>query len=206
LDGTLFPPTAFPRKIMQDRAYGAIVAKKGWDRKRVEAEFRKRYLELGSNTKTLTTFGIDGTKFYTDLWDEIDLSSYLRPDPKLPLLFERLSGFPHFLLSNSNRMDQIERKLAILGILPSVFRFILSTVDIGAVKPDPKPFLVALERLAFEPSSVMYVGDRVSTDILGAKGVGMRTCFVWGEAAEADISLPTVYDVGELFTKLKVKS
>jgi HAD superfamily hydrolase (TIGR01549 family) len=203
LDGTLyrsFPTSKSPiPKMIRKKQLAAVANKMGWELERTKREYKKRYLKLGSNTKTMISFGIDGIEFFTSFWDEIDLKQYIKKDERVIQLFEALGSKRHFLISNSNRIDQVKKKLGLIGLKPEVFELIVSTVDLRAVKADPKPFLVALERLDLKPEQVMFVGDRVSTDIMGARGVGMRTCIVWGNADEADVSLRNVYEVGTLF-------
>jgi FMN hydrolase / 5-amino-6-(5-phospho-D-ribitylamino)uracil phosphatase len=41
-------------------------------------------------------------------------------------------------------------------------------------KPDPAPFLAALERLGVEPGRTVHVGDHPPHDEAGARGAGMR--------------------------------
>ncbi len=45
-------------------------------------------------------------------------------------------------------------------------------------KPEAPIFYLALERLGLPPERVLMVGDRLETDILGAKRVGVRTALV----------------------------
>lgn len=199
LDGTLYPTQARLTSLIHQKQREAVAEKMGWDLPRTQKEYAKRYRRLGSNTKTMTSFGVDGVKFFTGVWDEIDISKFIHRDGRIIRLFSLLKGLRHFLISNSNRIDQVRKKLDFIGLRPKMFELIVSTVELGAVKPDPQPFLFALEKLELEPQEVMFIGDRVTTDILGARGVGMRTCLVGKESKDADISLPTVYDVGELF-------
>ena len=207
LDGTLyrsFPTAGSPiTKVIRAKQYAAVANKMGWDPSRTKREYQKRYLKLGSNTKTMMSFGIDGIAFFTSVWDEIDLKKYIKKDERVIQLFKALASWRHFLISNSNRIDQVKKKLQLIGLQSQVFELIVSTVDLGSVKPDPKPFLVALEKLRLKPEQVLFIGDREMTDIMGARGVGMRTCMVWGESKAADISLATVYDVGRLFREGK---
>lgn len=199
LDGTLYPADSIPQELMRDKQYMAVADKMGWDIKKAESEFNRKLEKLGSHTKTLNTFGIDGISFFVAVWDVLPLREYIKRDERVIKLFESLSHLRHFIISNSNRVDQIERKLALVGVDPKIFEEIVSTVEVGAVKPDAKPFRVALKRLKLKPKQVLFVGDREGTDIRGARGVGMRTCMVWGKSNLADIHLATVYDVGELF-------
>lgn len=205
LDGTLYPTSQALTTIIHHKQYEAVSVRMGWGRERTLKEYGKRYRQLGSNTKTLNSFGIDGLSFFSSVWDEIELDRFIKQDRRLVRLFTSLVSWRQFLISNSNRIDQMNTKLELIGLKPSLFEFIVSTVDLGAVKPDPAPFLKALETLELAPEQVMFIGDRESTDILGARGVGMRTCLVWGKSKAADISLPTVYDVGVLFFNSKGK-
>ncbi len=45
-------------------------------------------------------------------------------------------------------------------------------------KPFPHAFQLSLRSLGLEPGEVLMVGDRVSTDVLGAKNVGLRSALV----------------------------
>ena len=206
LDGTLYPPSQALNKLIQKRQYQAVSEKMRWSIQRTGSEYEKRYINLGSHTKTMSSFGIDGISFFTSVWDTIDLSRFIHRDERIIRLFEAFTMRRHFLISNSNRLDQIKKKLLLIGLEPEIFEVIVQTEDLGEVKPDPAPFLFALEKLQLPPEQTLFIGDRVNTDVLGAKGVGLRTVLVRGRSQEADISLPTVYDVGRLFTKLKVKS
>jgi FMN phosphatase YigB (HAD superfamily) len=46
------------------------------------------------------------------------------------------------------------------------------------------------------------IGDREAVDLVPAKAVGMHTCLVWSEIKStiADITLPDVYRVADIFT------
>ena len=54
----------------------------------------------------------------------------------------------------------------------------LTAADVGKVKPHPKPFHVALERLGVSPEEAVFVGDRLHDDVAGAQRVGMRAVWV----------------------------
>lgn len=199
LDGTLYASSAELSSIIKHKLHAAVADKHGWDLSRAERKYEKRYRRLGSNTKTAIFFGIDGMAFFVKFWDEVDLGRFIAKDKRIIQMFRNLTDKRHFIISNSNRVDQIERKLALIGLKASVFEFLVSTVDLDAVKPDSKSFLEGLERLQLEPNKVLFIGDRVDTDIMGARGVGMRTCLVWSKSDEADVSLESVYQVSKLF-------
>ena len=201
LDGTLYPPNSIPSETIQEMQYQAIMKANQWDRNQAEDEFKKIYTNLGSHTKTLTALKVDGTNFFINLWDELPLEKYIQHDQKIIDLFSQISIKKHFLITNSNTKKQVERKLKLIGLPSSIFEVIITTDKLGVVKPDPKPFTEALRLMGLLPSQTIFIGDRISTDIRGANNVGMKTCLVWSNSDEADVSLENVYQVSQLFIK-----
>jgi FMN phosphatase YigB (HAD superfamily) len=65
-------------------------------------------------------------------------------------------------------------KLEALG-LRDKFDLVLSAVDpdIGVFKPHPRGFMVAARRWGIAPERVLYVGDRLDVDAVGAAAAGM---------------------------------
>jgi putative hydrolase of the HAD superfamily len=53
------------------------------------------------------------------------------------------------------------------------FTAIVTSAATGAAKPDPRPFLAALEQLGVAPERALHVGDSAA-DEEGARGAGMR--------------------------------
>ena len=200
LDGTLYTANSeLEREIVSLRNQRVMEAL-GLGLEESIKKYNEVYLKLGSHTKTITSLGVDGESFFVEVWDQIKLEKYIKPDPKINELFKQLSKYRMFLLSNSNTLEQIKKKLGLVGLSVGVFEVIQDTVGLGAVKPDSKPFEVVMEKMAFGADEAMYVGDRVSTDVRGARGVGIKACLVGRESEEADVCLPTVYDVGKLFS------
>jgi len=75
--------------------------------------------------------------------------------------------------------------------LERYFDVILTSVDVGCDKPNEKIFLKALEKLRVRPEEAVMVGNRISTDILGANKVGMKTIlFRWNERYPEEIRSP----------------
>jgi putative hydrolase of the HAD superfamily len=57
--------------------------------------------------------------------------------------------------------------------LDGFFSAVVTSADAGACKPDPAPFLLALERLGVPPQRALHVGD-APRDEEGARAAGMR--------------------------------
>jgi 2-haloacid dehalogenase len=124
---------------------------------------------------------------------EIDSEHVLRALQELPLLeraragIERLSGeaIPIAALTNSSAASAqslIERA----GVL-DLFTAVLSVEAVGRYKPDPAPYLYALERLGVPAGRAAFVAAH-AWDVLGASSVGLRA--VWVAAHERSWPLP----------------
>jgi putative hydrolase of the HAD superfamily len=58
--------------------------------------------------------------------------------------------------------------------LRSWFDAVVVSAEVGLRKPDPAPFLAALEQLGVEPARAVHVGDHPPDDEAGARAAGMR--------------------------------
>jgi len=63
--------------------------------------------------------------------------------------------------------------LARLG-LDAHLAVVVHSAGVGASKPDPRPFAVALERLAVATGDALHVGDHLREDVEGARAAGLR--------------------------------
>ena len=61
--------------------------------------------------------------------------------------------------------------------LNRLFRWVITSVDAGARKPAPQFFQHALVRCGLTNEEVLFVGNQLNTDILGAEAMGIAT--VW---------------------------
>ena len=88
--------------------------------------------------------------------------------PTLSLLSR--SGLPLGVVSNwPPTLDMTLQKAALRGY----FQIVVSSGETGFAKPRPEIFRVAADRLGLDAASIWYVGDSVSDDVVGARGVGM---------------------------------
>lgn len=123
----------------------------------------------------LTTAGVDvdleaAGKIWTKV-QQIPHSLALFDDvlPTLDMLM--LKGLTLGVLSNITRdMDVLSREMGLEPYLD----FTITSGEIGAGKPHPLIFLAALERAGVESHEALHVGDSYSSDIMGARGVGIR--------------------------------
>lgn len=97
----------------------------------------------------------------------------------------------------SNWDSRLHAVLQGLG-LHERFRFVLTSAEYGAEKPDPELFREGARRLGFPPGQVLHVGDLYRDDWLGASRAGLRAALVDREG-RCPPATPCVAHLGELF-------
>ena len=120
-----------------------------------------------------------GTRF-SDSLDELeiafwDASVVTTPIPGARAALDALhaAGVPMAVLSNSSFGARvIHRDIAKHGLADHL-RFVMVTADYVVRKPNPLLFETAAARLGVEPGDVWFVGDRLDTDVAGARAAGL---------------------------------
>ena len=64
-----------------------------------------------------------------------------------------------------------------LGLTPYL-DFVVTAEDVGSNKPEPPIFLAALERAGVDAPEAVYIGDQYETDVVGARGVGIKPILI----------------------------
>ena len=62
--------------------------------------------------------------------------------------------------------------------LAEFLNFSISAVETGAMKPSRVPYLTVLHRTNIHPSRILFIGDSLSTDIMGANLCGMHSVLI----------------------------
>ena len=195
VDGTLYRDVLAAWEAIQSQIYGTVMEHRKCSLSEAQKYVRRRYQKLGSSTKILNELGIDGQEFFNRSFSAIDLKQYVSPEPKLLRLLNKLRPKYRLGIISNNSRAIVSKKLDAIGIPLNIFDPIVTTYELGVMKPDPDPFLKALELARVSPDEAIYIGDKEETDILGAKAVGMRTIMVWGKSKHADLSIPTIYSL-----------
>lgn len=198
MDTTLYKPDPALGKAFFDGCIEEVARVKNLSFADAKKIFEEARLPTNSSSQALMTLKVGD---YWTCWrvqKRIGKINYLHKDPKLPKLFEQLSGFHHFIISNSVR-EEIKTVLSAIGLSPSYFEKCISIEDIGEPKPSLKPFELLLKITGLPADQHVYIGDREKVDIVPAKKLGMKTILVWGKSEIADLSLPSVYDVASVF-------
>ncbi len=78
----------------------------------------------------------------------------------------------------TNGFSETHREKIALLKLEDAFDEIFIADEVGMLKPDPRLFTLACERLGAAPSASAMVGDRYERDIRGAQALGLFTVWV----------------------------
>jgi HAD superfamily hydrolase (TIGR01509 family) len=92
--------------------------------------------------------------------------------PGVPEALARLRALGLELAVVGNWDLRLPEHLERLGLAP-FFSAVVSSASAGAAKPDPRPFLAALELVAVSPERALHVGDSPA-DEDGARAAGLR--------------------------------
>jgi putative hydrolase of the HAD superfamily len=92
-----------------------------------------------------------------------------------------------------SRLHAVLRGLGLAGR----FRFVLTSAEYGAEKPDPSIFREAARRLDLPTEQVLHAGDLLEEDVGGATGAGMLAALVDRACGDAPLK-PAVLRVCDL--------
>lgn len=91
-------------------------------------------------------------------------------------LLQALHGRVHIAIVTNNITAEQREKLEVCGLEPFVDTLVTSE-DVGAIKPDPAIFESALQRIGCSAQEAVMLGDAWSADIIGAQRAGIRA--IW---------------------------
>jgi HAD superfamily hydrolase (TIGR01549 family) len=187
---------------VREGEFQAIMDHTGWPREKAMEEFHKLHkVTIQSATAVIAKLcNISIARAAVESESRFDRRTYLHRDEKLIALFSKLKHFRHFILANGVKKYHLET-LQVLGISPDIFKEIVTGETVGVTKPDEKGFRYIMEKTKLPAGAHLMIGDREAVDLAPAKNLGMHTCLVWSDKKSeiADITIPTVYDVENIF-------
>jgi len=120
----------------------------------------------------------DLSKELSATWDEImpKVESWVcYPETESVLEILKVREFKLGVVSNAT--DLVRRVFDNLG-LTRYFDFLVVSDEVGVRKPSPKIFRLAMEMAGTSPGRTLFVGDKLATDVAGAKRAGMNAVLV----------------------------
>ncbi|ASS65275.1 MULTISPECIES: HAD family hydrolase [unclassified Paenibacillus] len=131
-------------------------------------------------TRGLSAVGIDDPLLGAELAERFPKERRERPivyEETFEVL-EALKGKYKLLLLTNGSPDLQQEKLLGVPELTSYFDEIVISGNYGKGKPDAGIFRHALELLGVDPEDGIMVGDKLTTDILGANTIGMTSVWI----------------------------
>ncbi len=144
---------------------------------RERAWWRTLVRDVFGATGSLDSFGARFEPFFDELYRTFERPTRWQVFPDVIPCLDDLAtrGVPAAVVSNWD--SRLHPVLAGLG-LADRFRFVLTSAEFGAEKPDPAIFREGAARLGLEPGEVLHVGDLVRDDWLGALQAGLQAALV----------------------------
>lgn len=130
--------------------------------------------------------------------------NYMKPYPgvKKTLKELRKKGIKLAIVTDAPRLKAFVR-LDAMGIT-NFFDVIVGKEDTNRLKPSKMPFKKALKLLNVKANETMHVGDWPERDILGAKKLGMKTCFAkYGYNGKTKL-IPSDFEINNLTEILNI--
>ena len=101
----------------------------------------------------------------------------------------------------SNSDGTVEKQLTEYG-LRSYFDAVIDSHIVGAAKPDPKIFHIALDISGAIPEHTMYIGDMYEFDVVGARAAGLHAVLLDPYSDWPDTDCERVPDLLSLCEKI----
>jgi REG-2-like HAD superfamily hydrolase len=117
------------------------------------------------------------------------------PETKGVLQDLRKRGFTLGVVSNATGL--VNKVLDNLG-LSKDFEFVIVSDEVGVNKPSAKIFLMAAAKAGTSPNRMLFIGDKLSTDVRGAVDAGMNAILVDREDTYPDADCIRIRDLNSL--------
>ncbi|MEB3884479.1 HAD family hydrolase [Lyngbya sp. CCY1209] len=133
----------------------------------------------------------DFSEFFVDLYEEFATAKpwFVYPDVIPALKKWRDRDIELAVLSNFD--SRLYPLLEALELAPHFSRVTISTA-VGAAKPDPKIFAIALKKHGISPSEVLHIGDSLKADCEGAKAAGIPAIWIDRDGENTPQTHPSV--------------
>lgn len=200
-DGTLYRQQIKLFEQIRESEYRVLMDRMHWSHEKAVEEFHKVFaIQTPSGTQSVSIItGISMNEAAIETGSYVDYRQYLKPDPLLGVLFEKLRNFRHMMLVNGTQ-DSVAKGLSLLHVNPHIFEEIVTSEIVGETKPSIKGFEYIMKKTGLPAGAHMMIGDREAVDLVPAKSLGMKTCLVWSEkeSVVADVTVQTVYEIADM--------
>lgn len=150
--------------------------------------------------KGVKAIGVDDLEFAVHLSNQFGIERRKRPyvyDDTFEVLNELKKDYKLLLLTNGDPSLQKE-KIRSVPALASYFEYIVISGEFGKGKPDESIFRHALSLIGLKSDEVIMVGDKLSTDILGANQTNIPSVWLNRKQVSPYMDVKPAYEINEL--------
>ncbi|MFD0587043.1 HAD family hydrolase [Paenibacillus sp. GCM10027627] len=151
-------------------------------------------------TQGLKALGVDNEELGAKLAEQFPAERRSRPfvyDETFAVL-DKLKGKYKLLLLTNGSPDLQKEKLDGVPALIPYFDHIIISGEFGQGKPAAPIFQHALDKLGIEPEHGIMVGDKLTTDILGANTIGMTSVWINRHDMVRDDEIVPTFEISNL--------
>jgi len=182
MDQTLYPKSSEIDEAIQIYIYQKIARYKNCNLNEAEKLFKDLYKEGRglSGGKTLMRLKIPNAKeVVQEALENANIAKFLQPNSKVLQLLQDLKKKYHNLdLITSSNKKNMTAKLRKMSIPVNIFSHIITGSD-NVSKSDGSAYKLWMSFYSkFKPGQFLYIGDKVSSDYVAPKKIGIQTILV----------------------------
>ena len=209
LDQTLYPKSHLIDNAIRLGLYEVVAKTRNISIGDAKTLFDKKYSAHGKGEAVFIELGIpDAENLYQYLIESADLSRFLKPDDATNATLKTLrQRFQQDLITGSPKQCALSR-LSSLGIKPNLFEHMIFG---DSVQGDTKLHKVGGDAFKFwlqqypelQPEQFVYVGDRITSDYLPARDLGIQTVLIY-QKEPPSTDAPTIAHPSDILYLLDV--
>jgi putative hydrolase of the HAD superfamily len=117
--------------------------------------------------------------------------------------FESMGTRMGIISNTTNPVFMKEKEMQAAG-LKSFFEFAIYSSNTPYRKPHPSIFEFAITHLDMNPAEILFVGDNISMDVVGAQGVGMKSAWLNRDGKSLPSGINPDYELHSLEDLLRI--
>ena len=118
----------------------------------------------------------------------------------------KAAGIPMAIVSNTTNPGSMkDRERELLG-LDSFFKFSIYSSEVPFRKPHPSIFHLAVDRMELPVDQILFVGDNLYADVVGAQAVGLRAAWVNRNHHKPPAGVAPDYEIRNISELLQLSS
>ncbi len=117
--------------------------------------------------------------------------------------FKNMGARMGIISNTTNPIFMKEKEMQATGLKP-FFEFAIYSSDTPYRKPHPSIFESAVAHLGMNPAEILFVGDNISMDVVGAQGIGMKSAWLNRNGKILPVGVNPDYELHSLEDLLRI--